>query len=282
VRWQTLFSSLASVLLIASCGGTPPNAVPVSPSEAGGEVLVPVGPMGLSESGAPGQVGQGAGPSGESTDGGAADESEIAPDTGASGRDSAPASDGEAVVRGDADLTPTGDADSEGAATREGGAPIFDATVPLDAQTPVADAALSLDGSASSGSIDPQLRCGARTCLLPAEQCCVYESPTGGPSQYACTTSANCPNRPPSQNSVALQCEAAANCPAGTRCCIIDSQGNLHSRCQDGCPAPNAATLCDRSAIPTGCPGNAPCSTNNSESWSLNSNFATCGGIIHY
>lgn len=147
-------------------------------------------------------------------------------------------------------------------------------------------------GVTADGGIDPadagpggdtaNVACGATTCPIPAEICCVSDVPNGGRG-YVCVAGATCPTPAGGGDTTALQCTSAANCAAGTVCCVKQDKGVTASACQPSCGGGtgggDTAQLCDRGAPDGGgCPASAPCSNENIGDWGLPRTFATCGG----
>lgn len=87
-----------------------------------------------------------------------------------------------------------------------------------------------------------------------------------GGNAYACVAAATCPRPPGGGDTAALKCSGAANCAAGTVCCVRDQNGNAASECKPTC-GNNEAQLCDPTAANTGCPSADPCSSNNIGDW---------------
>jgi hypothetical protein len=78
-------------------------------------------------------------------------------------------------------------------------------------------------------------------------------------------------------DTVALKCSGAANCAAGTVCCVRQVNNGAASDCKASCTQ-NEAQLCDKGATPTGCATSVSCSSKNIGDWSLPDTYATCGG----
>lgn len=144
------------------------------------------------------------------------------------------------------------------------------------------------DGSPPSeggpGTSTTELRCGVSTCSIPGQSCCVDFSQ--GPPQelsFACVNGSDCP-APDSgptagQPGVSLKCQGAANCQAGTVCCISKIQNTVFARCTPVCGT-GEAQLCEPNATAPGCSNvSGSCSSANVESWGLPSSYGTCGGV---
>jgi hypothetical protein len=154
-------------------------------------------------------------------------------------------------------------------------------------------------GSNPDGGIDPpdagpggdttKIACGATTCPIPSETCCI--SPVAGPGDraYSCAVTAadaGCPQPDGGRfgggggDVISLKCTDSANCAAGTVCCVRQSRNGAASECQPSCNMNNEAQLCDKSAPDggSGCPQQEPCSSRNIGDWGLPNGFATCGG----
>lgn len=144
-------------------------------------------------------------------------------------------------------------------------------------------------GVTADGGIDPPnagpggdtatIACGATTCPIPAETCCVSEVGGSGNNAFACVASATCPTVPSGGETAALKCTGAANCGPGTVCCIRYNEPRAASECKASC-GKNEAQLCDpKAADGGGCPAADPCSNDNIGDWGkLPDGFATCGG----
>jgi hypothetical protein len=78
-------------------------------------------------------------------------------------------------------------------------------------------------------------------------------------------------------DTVALKCSGAANCPAGSVCCVHQVNNGATSDCKTAC-GQGEAQLCDPNAAPTGCAAGVNCSSKNISDWSLPPTYATCGG----
>lgn len=153
------------------------------------------------------------------------------------------------------------------------------------------------DGGTSSGAlggdggIDPpdagpggdltKVTCGATSCAIPAETCCVSDVGNGALG-YACTAGTTCPRLTGGGDTTALKCTSAKNCAAGTVCCVMQTKGVTTSSCQATCTSGNgtdSAQLCDPSAGDGGgCPAADPCSNKSINDWGLPKTFGTCGG----
>jgi hypothetical protein len=145
--------------------------------------------------------------------------------------------------------------------------------------TSAADGApLGSDGSAKLDSAVPSdgtLACGASSCKIPTETCCVARA--GGSFTFSCVTGARCPSTGGGNQPTALKCANTADCSGGTVCCVTQANNQTVSACKSAC-GNNDAQLCDPAASPTGCPASAPCSSDKIGDWQLPSPFATCGG----
>jgi hypothetical protein len=157
----------------------------------------------------------------------------------------------------------TGDSSADGS-TQDGGAP----------------------ADAGPGGNLTSLPCGAATCAIPLDRCCVYPVPNPPPDfSYLCATGGGCPDAGGGANKpTELTCSGAANCPAGTVCCVVDMNNLVSSACRAACNpgGGNDAQLCDPAASPTGCAADAGrCSNKNIGDWGLANSFGTCGGVAH-
>lgn len=144
-------------------------------------------------------------------------------------------------------------------------------------------------GVGAEGGIDPpgagpggdtkSIACGATTCPIPSEACCVSELAAGGNNSFACVVGGTCPRPAGGGVTAALACSGAANCSAGTICCVSDNNGAAASACKPSC-GKNEAQLCDPKAGDAGgCTPAAPCSNDNISDWGkLPDTYATCGG----
>lgn len=140
------------------------------------------------------------------------------------------------------------------------------------------------------GGIDPpdagpggsvtSITCGATSCALPAQQCCVSQVPGPANSAYGCVAAsdAGCPQPAGGGDVTSLKCSAQANCPTNTVCCVRQTNNGAASECKASCNN-NEAQLCDPKAATTGCPQQDPCSNNNIGDWGLPNTYATCGGM---
>lgn len=193
-----------------------------------------------------------------------------------------PAPDGSA----DATLTPTG-SEGGGGGGGDGGGAGGDGGGSGDGGARGPDGSVVADGGAGPDSGKPggdtaQLACGSTSCNIPGESCCV-DRVSNVVFQYTCVAGASCPvvgggGGGGGDPGTALKCSAAANCPAGTKCCIQQNGGVTSSSCKATCGG-NEAQLCDPGAATTGCSAAAPCSSNNIKDWGLPGSFATCGGV---
>jgi hypothetical protein len=163
--------------------------------------------------------------------------------------------------------------------------------------------ASSSSGGSSSGSVGPdgglnppdagpggttsQITCGATSCAIATEVCCVSRTNAG--TAYGCATGTTCPGAGGGDGGgggggggggdvVALKCSGAANCAPGTVCCVDQTNNGATSACLPSC-GQGQAQLCDPTAgTATGCAVNQPCSSNNIGDWGLPRTYATCGG----
>lgn len=136
--------------------------------------------------------------------------------------------------------------------------------------------------SAAPGGDTTSIACGATSCPIPAESCCVTDLPNNGGRSYACVAGSSCPAAAGGGDTTALKCSSAANCAAGTVCCVMQTNGVTTSACQATCVSgkgTDTAQLCDPKAPDGGgCPAGAPCSNDSIGDWGLPKTFATCGG----
>lgn len=179
-------------------------------------------------------------------------------------------------------VAPAADASAEGSTTGDGGASSGDGST-SGGPRPAGEGGVTADGGidppeAGPGGDTTKIACGATTCPLPAEICCVSEVTGAGDTAFACVAAATCPQPAGGGDTAALKCSGAANCAAGTVCCVRDVNGNAASECKASC-GNNEAQLCDPKAASTGCPAADPCSSKDIRDWGkLPSTFATCGG----
>ena len=137
------------------------------------------------------------------------------------------------------------------------------------------DGGVNPPGAGPGGNVS-QIACGATSCAVPAETCCVTRA--NGSTAYGCVSGTSCTASGGGGSGTALKCSAAANCPVGLVCCVRQQNNGATSDCQTGC-GNNEAQLCDLAATPTGCaPGDA-CSSKNISDWGLPQRYATCGGV---
>jgi hypothetical protein len=179
-------------------------------------------------------------------------------------------------------FVPDGSTTSADGATASDGASAQDASVQV-----FPDGAVAADGGSSQdagpGGNTSSLTCGSAQCAIPAQVCCVTEQrqprDAGGGLvySYACVMGNSCP-MPMNGGTNALQCSSAANCAAGTVCCVSQNGQTTTSSCKATC-GNNDAQLCDPTAAMTGCSASAPCSNNNVGDWGLPPSYATCGGM---
>jgi hypothetical protein len=188
-------------------------------------------------------------------------------------------------------LSPDPDGGADGSNTSLDGS-VADTAPPVvdggDAGTPTPEA-----GGGDGGSNPPDagpggggttiLSCGATTCAIPAQSCCVER--VGGATNFGCFTGAACPAVDAGADVASLKCSSQANCAAGTVCCVTQVGNNAAtSQCAATCTGANTAQLCDPNAGVTGCPlgdGGADagaCSNANHGDWGLPATYATCGG----
>ena len=140
------------------------------------------------------------------------------------------------------------------------------------------------DGGADPVGVGPggttaDLPCGAATCAIPGQSCCVYELKNSAASfSYACVVGGTCPTMPNVRPNT-MTCSGAANCATGTVCCVSDANGTVSSSCKAACSS-KEAQLCDPRAMVTGCAAGAgACSSNQIGDWRLPKPYATCGGV---
>lgn len=147
----------------------------------------------------------------------------------------------------------------------------------------VADGGTGAEAGAPGGTTSTLL-CGSATCLIPTESCCL--SSVNSTFAFACVVGATCPAASGSgdgggngQNgdTASLKCTSAANCAAGTVCCVSAPNNGATSECKPSC-APMDAQLCDPAAATTGCAPAEPCSSRKIDDWGLPPTFGTCGG----
>jgi hypothetical protein len=131
---------------------------------------------------------------------------------------------------------------------------------------------------AGPGGTTTSLACGATSCAIPAETCCVART-GGGAASYSCVTGFTCAAAG-GPTATALRCSGAANCPANQVCCVSAFNNGAASECQAACTS-RQAQLCDVNAGATGCPPADPCSSANIGDWRLPLTYATCGGKSH-
>ena len=149
---------------------------------------------------------------------------------------------------------------------------------------PADDAGVTADGGvdppdAGPGGDTTRIACGATSCPIPAETCCVSELNTGGDTSFSCVAGATCPPVPGGGDTAALKCSSGANCPSGTVCCIrVVAGDHAASECKAACGS-DEARLCDLKAGDAGCTPAEPCSNSNIDDWGkLPETYATCGG----
>ncbi len=130
---------------------------------------------------------------------------------------------------------------------------------------------------AAPGGDATHLPCGTATCAVPADSCCVADLGNGNLA-YSCIARGSACGGDAGKNATALGCSAAANCSAGSVCCVNDKNGQTSSSCQPAC-AKGEAQLCDLKATPSGCAPSVACSSQNISDWGLSVAYATCGGV---
>lgn len=153
-----------------------------------------------------------------------------------------------------------------------------------------------LDGGSSAeagpGGNTSGLACGSVSCPTTGAVCCAYppsgDLDAGAGYAYLCVGGATCPIGDAgagsgAQTPTVLTCTGAANCAAGTVCCVAPNDSNQGaqshtSTCKATC-GDGEAQLCDPAAASPGCTASAPCSSANIASWELPPTFATCGGV---
>jgi hypothetical protein len=150
---------------------------------------------------------------------------------------------------------------------------------------PADEAGVTADGGVNAdarpGGDTTKIACGATTCPIPAESCCVIDLDRG--TAYACVAGTTCPRAPRGEGdgrSAALRCSSAANCAAGTVCCVREErEERTVSECKATC-ADREEQLCDPALADggSGCPANERCSTESIRDWGLPRTFGTCGG----
>jgi hypothetical protein len=179
------------------------------------------------------------------------------------------------------DAPADGGAGADALATGDGGPRGAPGTVVANGGTGAGGAAGAPGGSTSA------LSCGTASCVIPGESCCLTE--TGGAFSFSCVVGSSCPaaagdagpggnGNGQNGNTATLQCTSAANCAAGTVCCVsAPNNGTTSSECKTSCTG-DVAQLCDPNAATTGCAAAQPCSSRNIGDWGLPQTFATCGG----
>ena len=173
------------------------------------------------------------------------------------------------------DASGGGDASASDASPTDGGSDSGSIVLGGDGGSP---------GDAGPGGNTSAIPCGATSCSIPSEQCCVYTNQNPPPDfSYACSSGGVCPglDAGPGDQPSALKCSSAANCPSGTVCCVSQSGGNaVASDCQASCGG-NSAQLCDPgvSSAASGCGDAGACSSSNIGDWGLPRTFGTCGGV---
>jgi hypothetical protein len=181
---------------------------------------------------------------------------------------------------------PVADGSAVGPADGSGALGLVDAaggtTTPPDTSggNATADGGVDPPGAGPGGSTT-MLACGATTCAIPADTCCVSEL-ANRQTSYDCVTTATCPRPSGGGSTAALKCSGQANCASGTVCCVQESNGNASSECRPACGS-GEAQLCDPAASSGGgCPGFMRCSSDNISDWgNLPRTYATCGGRGH-
>ena len=154
--------------------------------------------------------------------------------------------------------------------------------------TVVANGGTTAGGTAGGpGGTTAALSCGTASCSIPGESCCLTEA--GGTFSFACVVGSSCAAAVGDAgaagrnvDTATLRCTSAANCAAGTVCCVSTVNNGAASECKTSCSGGggggDTAQLCDPSAATTGCAAAQPCSSMNISDWGLPSTFATCGG----
>ena len=128
---------------------------------------------------------------------------------------------------------------------------------------------------AGPGGSTTVINCGATSCSIPAQTCCV-DRLGNNMTAYGCATT--CPGIDAGADTTALKCSSQANCAVGTVCCVSQTGNNgATSECKATCGG-NEAQLCDLTAAVSGCTGTT-CSKNNIGDWNLPQTYATCGGM---
>ena len=143
------------------------------------------------------------------------------------------------------------------------------------------DASVSTTGDGGPGGSPQIVTCGGNACNIPAQSCCVYETPPAW--SYVCVDGTSCPvvdGGAAGGQGTALACSGAANCGGGTVCCVFEGPNKqVQSSCMTACPS-NGAQLCDPNAPVSGCAADGgACSTANISDWGLPKGYATCGGV---
>ena len=153
------------------------------------------------------------------------------------------------------------------------------------------DGAIAADGGtniqdAGPGGDTTSLPCGAATCAIPSQSCCVAN--TNGGRNYLCVVgpATNCPvpDAGGQPEVVALKCSSSANCAATEQCCAnVGAGGIAQSSCvpwgtcgsADAGAGNEHAVFCTLDAGNVGCDAGVTCVQNND--WGLPKNFGTCG-----
>ena len=129
------------------------------------------------------------------------------------------------------------------------------------------------------------LPCGAVSCAIPAQSCCVESG--GGFITYLCVVgpSANCAASR-GGDLLGLKCSSAANCAATEQCCAnvgtadaVQSSCVPKGTCAAGPGGPEHAILCDPNATAgaSGCGDAGACDNGTINDWGLPDTFGTCG-----
>ncbi|MGH7298077.1 MAG: hypothetical protein ACRELB_24265 [Polyangiaceae bacterium] len=121
------------------------------------------------------------------------------------------------------------------------------------------------------------IACGAATCSLPSQLCCVTQAGGGGGGgfTYACVSGSTCPTSGGGGNPpVGLQCTSTEACATGDVCCF-DGTTNT-ATCAPTCNGNNTTQLCDPNAASSGCPQGQPCQAGGVDG--LPQSQGTCGG----
>lgn len=146
-----------------------------------------------------------------------------------------------------------------------------DAGVGSDAEPPLPDGSVVADASgadgAGPGGDATTLPCGAASCTIPSQTCCV--SPPA-PYGYACMNGSSCPG-----GATALKCSSSANCAVPSVCCISSSGEAASSSCKATCSA-GEKQMCDPNAATSGCPNGKTCANPGDGDFPLPETYAVC------